>query len=188
MSAATQKLLVLIRVCTWMRNRSSAGRKSDSSRTRNQTNKNKSSRLKFTATHLHGALAQLDHLEQSDGVAAIAVVLSDAVGLASTPGDAHRLVCRRLAGLLVGRLLRQRGRGGRKQDKKRLKKTKRRRQQLAQTRRCQKNPVALTRACFPGRPLFFLPLISVSSISLMFMLKPTASVAPDSLDESLGDT
>lgn len=51
----------------------------------------------------------------------------------------------------------------------------------------QKNQPAHTRACFPGRPLFFLPLSSVSSISLMFMLKPTASVAPDSLDESLED-
>lgn len=51
----------------------------------------------------------------------------------------------------------------------------------------EKNKPAHTRACFPGRPLFFLPLISVSSSSLMFMLKPTASVAPDSLDESLGE-
>lgn len=42
-----------------------------------------------------------------------------------------------------------------------------------------------TGACFPGLPLFFLPFTSGSSISLMLILKPTASVAPDSLDESL---
>lgn len=42
-----------------------------------------------------------------------------------------------------------------------------------------------TSCCFPGLPLFFLPLISGSSISLMLILKLTASVAPDSLDESL---
>lgn len=58
----------------------------------------------FAGTHLHGALAELDHLEQSDGVAAVAVVLGDAVGLATASGDGHRLVCGRLAGLLVGRL------------------------------------------------------------------------------------
>lgn len=42
-----------------------------------------------------------------------------------------------------------------------------------------------TGACFPGLPLFFLPFTSGSSISLMLILRPTASVAPDSLDESL---
>lgn len=42
-----------------------------------------------------------------------------------------------------------------------------------------------TCACFPGLPLFFFPFTSGSSISLMFILKPTVSVAPDSLDESL---
>lgn len=55
-------------------------------------------------------------------------------------------------------------------------------------RALQKTSKTHTRACFPGLPLFFLPLISVSSISLMFILKPTASVAPDSLDESLRET
>lgn len=44
---------------------------------------------------------------------------------------------------------------------------------------------ALTGSCFPGLPLFFFPFTSGSSISLMLILKPTASVAPDSLDESL---
>lgn len=45
----------------------------------------------------------------------------------------------------------------------------------------------LTGSCFPGLPLFFFPFASGSSISLMLILKPTASVAPDSLDESLRD-
>ena len=43
----------------------------------------------------------------------------------------------------------------------------------------------LTCCCFPGRPLFFFPFTSGSSISLMLMLMLTASGAADSLDESL---
>lgn len=58
-------------------------------------------------THLHGALAQLNHFKQSDGVSAVPVVLSDAVGFASTSGDAHGLIRRRLSRLLVGRLQRE---------------------------------------------------------------------------------
>lgn len=61
-----------------------------------------SSEAQLADTHLHGALAHFDHLEQGDGVAAVAVVLSHSVGLASTSGHARHLVCRRLAGLLVG--------------------------------------------------------------------------------------
>lgn len=55
-------------------------------------------------SHLHGALAQLDHFKQSDGVSAVPIVLSDAVGFASTSGDARGLIRRRLSRLLVGRL------------------------------------------------------------------------------------
>ena len=45
---------------------------------------------------------------------------------------------------------------------------------------------SLTCCCFPGLPLFFFPFTSGSSISLMLMLRLTASGAADSLDESLG--
>lgn len=120
--------------------------------------------------YLHGALSQFHHLEQSDGISAVPVVLSNAVRLAPPSRHHHGFVCRRLPGLLAGRL--------RAEIKKKT--------QLETEGTNTLDVIGtLTTGCFPGLPLFFFPFISGSSISLMFKLKPTPSAAPDSLEESL---
>lgn len=127
--------------------------------------------------HLHCTLSQFNNFKQSHGLSSVSILLSHAVCFPPSSGHAQSLVCRRLPGLLIGRL-----QWPKYQKQNELKPTP---TSLTSTLILSIKTRTRTCVCFPGLPLFFLPLISGSSISVMFMLKLTVSVAPDSLEESL---